>query len=764
MATFDANAGRMTHFRILGMALLTCRCLLAADVLSAQALTPDEVRTMTAAMVVAPVDRALVLFRQDAGQAGGAVDPLILTQISVAAGQNVVDAGASPTGARVLQLSQPVQLGAVRELLGVLRQRADVVWAELDPAQRQVPLSSSQRSRILASKFLDAEAANVVQLMITLSDLDTQQASRENKLLGPDWDAMLSEAALVPLHVARATVGGAWIVQLPYAMNEAEATAIASRLVASRIVRYADPDLPVTAHASPNDPWFLQGPQWALYDPFTTPYYGIDATDAWTKTTGSPALVVAVVDTGVLPHPDFSSRLLAGYDFVDASNSHDGLGPHPSGSDPGNWHSGSDCPGKAAANSDWHGTHVAGIIAATGNNSYGVAGINWNSKILPVRVLGTCGGNTSDALVGMQWAAGLPVPGFPTNANPARVINMSLGGKGTCTPQDQALVNQVLARGSLVVASAGNDDGIADNQVPGACLGLSTVAATGPYGDRAPYSNFAFGIDISAPGGDQTFGTAAEVLSTFNLGTTSPAEFGYHYYQGTSQAAPQVSGVASLMLSVNPSLTPAQLKALMALAPTPFAPGSLCNFSICGAGIVNAFTSVAFAVIAGYSPITAAIEYHHAQWDHYFVTASPDEIAALDGGAFGAVWQRTGMSFPVWTQNTGAQVPTCRFFSTGFPPKSTHFYTPFATECNGLKADPNWQFEAIAFYLQLPNASGLCGTGSVPLYRVFNNFMGGAPNHRYTTSVTVLNQMIAAGWTFEGNSTTKVFACVPQGS
>lgn len=156
------------------------------------------------------------------------------------------------------------------------------------------------------------------------------------------------------------------------------------------------------------------------------------------------------------------------------------------------------------------------------------------------------------------------------------------------------------------------------------------------------------------------------------------------------------------------------------------------------------------------------VEYHHAAWDHYFVTASANEIAALDSGAFGGVWHRTGWSFAVWSQSVAGSSPTCRFFSTGFPPKSTHFYTPFPSECNGLMADRNWQFEAVAFYLQLPSASGVCGTGTTPLYRLYNNFMGGAPNHRYTTSAAIFNQMIAAGWTFEGNSSTKVFACVPQ--
>ncbi len=181
---------------------------------------------------------------------------------------------------------------------------------------------------------------------------------------------------------------------------------------------------------------------------------------------------------------------------------------------------------------------------------------------------------------------------------------------------------------------------------------------------------------------------------------------------------------------------------------------------------VRSWVNFSSPVVFGNGPpppqTAVAVEYHHVVWDHYFVTDSAVEINALDGGAFGGVWQRTGQAFLVWTQSTGLSSPTCRFFSVGFPPKSTHFYTPFAFECNGLMADPNWQFEAIAFHLQLPNASGFCGAGTVPLYRLFNNFMGGAPNHRYTISALIFNQMVAGGWTFEGNAATKVFACVPQ--
>jgi N-acetylneuraminic acid mutarotase len=159
---------------------------------------------------------------------------------------------------------------------------------------------------------------------------------------------------------------------------------------------------------------------------------------------------------------------------------------------------------------------------------------------------------------------------------------------------------------------------------------------------------------------------------------------------------------------------------------------------------------------------TPVVEYHYAAWDHYFITSSPGEIAALDGGAFGGVWQRTGQTFNAWSDASGGALPTCRFFSTGFAPKSSHFYTPYAAECAAVKNDPNWQYESIAFYLQLPDANGNCPIGTTALYRLYNNGMGGAPNHRYTTSVTVFNQMSAAGWVFEGNANTKAFACVPQ--
>jgi hypothetical protein len=163
-----------------------------------------------------------------------------------------------------------------------------------------------------------------------------------------------------------------------------------------------------------------------------------------------------------------------------------------------------------------------------------------------------------------------------------------------------------------------------------------------------------------------------------------------------------------------------------------------------------------------WSQTQTAVEYYYAAWDYYFVTTFPDEIAALDSGAFGGVWKRTGESFTVWIDPTPGAFATCRFFSTSFAPKSSHFYTPFASECATVKGNRDWQFEAIAFDLQLPDAAGTCPAGTSVLYRLYNNGAGGAPNHRFTASSTTFDRMRVAAWTFEGNGVTGAFACVPM--
>jgi hypothetical protein len=177
--------------------------------------------------------------------------------------------------------------------------------------------------------------------------------------------------------------------------------------------------------------------------------------------------------------------------------------------------------------------------------------------------------------------------------------------------------------------------------------------------------------------------------------------------------------------------------------------------------IVSSFALTSGAPLA---QTATAVEYYHAAFDHYFVTALPSEIAALDGGAFGGSWVRTGETFVVWSQATGGASPTCRFFSASFAPKSSHFYTPFAAECTSLKAGADWQYEGDVFYLQLPDAAGGCAPGTTRLYRLYNDGAGGAPNHRYTASRATVDQMKAKGWVSEGGGPDVVFACLPAQS
>ncbi|HSS71637.1 MAG TPA: hypothetical protein VLQ46_13430 [Casimicrobiaceae bacterium] len=173
--------------------------------------------------------------------------------------------------------------------------------------------------------------------------------------------------------------------------------------------------------------------------------------------------------------------------------------------------------------------------------------------------------------------------------------------------------------------------------------------------------------------------------------------------------------------------------------------------------------SASVAVSAPPPGIAPAVEYIYAAWNFYFITAIPDEITALDGGAFGGVWKRTGQQFNVYaTANAPAGAPTVwRFFSTTFSPKSSHFYTGIMSEYNSLLVNPNWELEGPVFNTPLPAADGSCPAGSIPIYRLYNNNMGGAPNHRFTTDLDLRTQMISAGWSPEGFGIGVTF-CSPQ--
>jgi serine protease len=434
----------------------------------------------------------------------------------------------------------------------------------------------------------------------------------------------------------------------------ADVATLLKRLRADPSVLFADVDQRRYPHQLPDDPlfkptvgavgqWYLQTPSATplVLDGFTTmDLSATDAVSAWAITTGSSGTVIADVDTGVrFDHPDLlragmGGRLLPGYDFVDqdynpdtgaalgtflAANDGDGWDPDPS--DPGDWISLADqsnilFPAKSCAveNSSWHGTRVVGLLGALTNNDVGIAGMTWNPYILPVRALGKCGGYDSDIVAGMQWAAGLTVSGVPDNPYPADIINLSLGGSGSCPSIYQNAISTLNAMGVLVVASAGNESGPVD--APGNCGGVLAVAGLRNVGTKVGYSSFGPEVGISAPAGNCVTPSAPPCLrsidTTTNLGLTTPGTNSYTDQSnpnlGTSFSAPIVSGIAALMRAVNANLTPAQLIARIKSSATAFpqpsgvaqcgSPGSdpglecACVSGQCGAGMINAFSAV----------------------------------------------------------------------------------------------------------------------------------------------------------------------------
>jgi serine protease len=386
---------------------------------------------------------------------------------------------------------------------------------------------------------------------------------------------------LTPLHVISYN---ARVFSLPQRVPEAVADRLAARLADDPAVAYALPDRLMKPVFVPNDPRYPQ--QWNLFEDTG----GVRVPAAWDLERGVPEIVIAQLDTGILAHADLDpARSAPGYDFIsDRDMANDGNGRDADPTDPGDWVAAGECgSGELAADSSWHGTQVAGIIAATADNGSGIAGVNHGSRLLMARVLGKCGGYTSDIVDALRWSAGLPVPGVPDNASPARVINLSLGGDGPCSRLEQDAIDEVTARGSVVVVAAGNGWGDVADQNPANCQGVITVAATTRSGARATYTNTGSGVVLSAPGGDAGDG----VLTLSNTGSTVAAADDYLSVRGTSFATAQVSGIAGLMLSVNGDLNPQQLRDILVQSARPF-PDASCDSLLCGAGIVDAAAAV----------------------------------------------------------------------------------------------------------------------------------------------------------------------------
>lgn len=423
----------------------------------------------------------------------------------------------------------------------------------------------------------------VVDIEVDVAPLvarDTPQAQRERALarwqrqhalaLG-HFDKVAADAGVTVAAVGSA--GSALRVDLPSGSDAATTERMARRLRLHPDVAAVVPNERLRrAAVQPTDPLFAQ--QWHLQAP--SAYAGaINATMGWVRSTGANTPVtVAVVDTGVrFDHPDLSGKLLAGYDFVsEVDYANDGNGRDTDASDPGDWVSAGEASqptfqGCDPEDSSWHGTAIAGIIAAGANNALGGVGVHWGARVVPVRVAGKCGAVLSDLLDGVRWAAGLPVAGVPVNPNPAKIINLSYGGDGPCNAAYQSTVDAVTAAGALLVVAAGN----AGAQVtrPADCRGVLAVTAVRGDGAKASYGSYGANVGIAAPGGAGLSGADGGLLTTVDSGRRSPVSSTYESVAGTSFSAPLVAGVAGLVLSANGALSMDAVKSLLMTAVRP---------------------------------------------------------------------------------------------------------------------------------------------------------------------------------------------------
>ena len=379
-------------------------------------------------------------------------------------------------------------------------------------------------------------------------------------------------------------------------LGAAATKALANQIAAQPGVKAAFPNWRLYALATPNDEFY----------PFQWHYRAMNLENAWNLETGqTQAVTVAVVDSGIVAHPDLVGKLLPGYDFItDPKVAADGDGRDGDPTDLGQ-------------ESGYHGSHVAGTVAASTNNGIGVAGVSWGARLVPVRALGVTGGGTaSDILEAIVWAAGESVPGVPANPNPASVINMSLGADigQPCPAEIGAMFRSLGAAGKIIVAAAGNDNRDTATFFPASCDGVVTVGATGPTGARAPYSNYGPAVDLMAPGGDilqtLTVGDSsfpAGVLSTvFDDATQS---FAYAFYQGTSMASPHVAGLVALMKARNPALTFDQALAQLQGASTTLSATDCVrpSGSDCGAGLIDAAAALGGSAAPPTPPATGSL-------------------------------------------------------------------------------------------------------------------------------------------------------------
>ena len=419
--------------------------------------------------------------------------------------------------------------------------------------------------------------------------------------------------------------------------------------------------LQLQAVSKPNDP--LQNYLWHVNGTSdSAANSSILAPNAW-GVSGGAGVTVAVLDTGITKHPDLDANVLKGYDFVsDVSSSNDSNGWDADPSDPGDWVTEAESAsgplqGCTVKPSSWHGTHVAGTIAAIQNNGSGISGIAPDAKILPVRLIGKCGAKEADLIAAITWASGGQVAGATKNANPAQVLNISAAAQGKCSVALQTAINSAIERGAVVIAAAGNVAAPAANFFPSNCAGVVSVAAHNKLNEISNYSNFhAAGAQmaITAPGGDVTNGG---IFSTFNSGQKGPEAANYAETIGTSMATPHVAATAALIKQLRPELSGLAL-ARELLNHTGGLNTPACTSGKCGVGLLRLTN---FTKNFGYSLADPKVIFAGSRVDFYFAnvpsSVKAEEIAvevSLDGTTWSAASANGAKTFSASTLTPGA--------------------------------------------------------------------------------------------------------------
>ncbi|TAA37081.1 S8 family peptidase [Pseudoxanthomonas winnipegensis] len=473
------------------------------------------------------------------------------------------------------------------------------------------PVPQSAPAAELGQRFIVKTRASGTQTRSQLATTLNSAVARSGMQRALITNSGLTLRSAVSAKVLRDMAVPGWhVVQTSRALSDSERAAFVAELKADPSVLSVQVDrlyqrldeasvrgpafTAAAASTTPNDPAYGRL-QWNFHDAVG----GINAEQGWTRSTGQ-GVVVAVVDTGVVrDNPDLAANVLPGYDMITDRrvSRRDSDSRVPGGYDLGDWVEADYCTalgasGNAPEPSSWHGSHVSGTIAQVTNNNLATAGLAYNAKVLPVRVLGSCGGFGSDIADGMLWAAGLPVDGLPTNPNPAEVINMSLGSSGpdSCPALYQDAIDQINAKGTIIVVAAGNSNADAGTYTMSSCSGVISVGASRINGGRASYSNYGSRVDLAAPGGggDIDGNPGGYIFQVINASTTAPTgDWQIGGMAGTSMASPHVAAAVAMVQSVATTpFTWSGMRDLLRASARPF-PVAIPSSTPIGAGILD---------------------------------------------------------------------------------------------------------------------------------------------------------------------------------